>query len=109
MKLVEALELCMRPLPDIAPKLRMKGSYMCETENRLLRCFASVFPWLRPEEIRNIDAESAESWDSLSSVTLSAVVQEEFGLNIDPETLPNLRSFEAYRTYLRQLNPNGGE
>lgn len=80
---------------------------MYEQDRRLLRCFASVFPWLSPEEIRNINAESAESWDSLSAVTLSAVVQEEFGVDIDPEILPDLRSFEAFRTYLRQLNPNG--
>jgi acyl carrier protein len=79
----------------------------CERDGRLLRCFVSVFPWLRPAEIRNINAESAESWDSLSLVTLSAVVQEEFGVNIDPEVLSSLRSFEAFRTYLRQLNPNG--
>lgn len=80
---------------------------MCEQENRLVRCFASVFPWLKPEEIRNISAESAESWDSLSAVTISAVVQEEFGLDIDPEILPNLDSFEAFRTYLRQPNLGG--
>ena len=80
---------------------------MCEQENRLVRCFASVFPWLRPEELRTISAESAESWDSLSAVTLIAVVQEEFGVDIDAETLPNLDSFEAFRTYLRQLNLDG--
>ena len=80
---------------------------MSERENRLVRCFASVFPWLTPEEIRNLSAESAESWDSLSAVTLAAVVQEEFGVDIDPEILPNLDSFEAFRTYLRQLNLDG--
>ena len=84
-----------------------KGPFMCEQESRLVRCFASVFPWLTAEEIRNIDAESAENWDSLSAVTLGAVVQEEFGVDIDPEILPNLRSFDAFRMYLRQLNPGG--
>jgi acyl carrier protein len=73
----------------------------------LVRCFASVFPWLAPEEIRSISAESAESWDSLSAVTLAAVVQEEFGLDIGPEVLPNLDSFEAFLRYLRQLNVDG--
>jgi acyl carrier protein len=80
---------------------------MCEQESRLLRCFASVFPWLSSEEIRKINAESVESWDSLSAVTLSAVVQEEFGVNINPQVLPNLSSFEAFQTYLRQLDPSG--
>src|SRR5258708_28388150 len=81
-----------------------RGRSMSEQENRLIRCFASVFPWLTPEEIRAISAESAESWDSLSAVTLTAVVQEEFALDIDPEILPNLDSFDAFRKYLRQLN-----
>ena len=80
---------------------------MSEQENRLVRCFASVFPWLTPEEIHSISAEASESLDSLSAVTLSAVVQEEFGVDIDPETLPNLDSFEAFRTYLRQVNLDG--
>ena len=80
---------------------------MREQENRLVRCFASVFPWLAPEEIRNLSAESAESWDSLSAVTLTAVVQEEFGLDIDPEILPDLDSFDAFRTYLRQMGQDG--
>ena len=75
---------------------------MSEQENRLVRCFASVFPWLTPEEIHSISAEASESWDSLS-----AVVQEEFGVDIDPETLPNLDSFEAFRTYLRHVNLDG--
>ncbi len=78
---------------------------MYEQETRLLRCFASVFPWLGPEEIRSLNAESEGSWDSLSAVTLSAVVQEEFGVDIDPEILPTLRSFEAFRTYLLQGMP----
>jgi acyl carrier protein len=80
---------------------------MPEQESRLLRCFASVFPWLSPEELRTINPESVESWDSLTAVALGAVVQEEFGLSINPEVLPNLRSFEEFRAHLRQLNPGG--
>jgi acyl carrier protein len=80
---------------------------MCEQDSRLLRCFAAVFPLLRAEEILDGNTESADSWDSLSAVTLSAAVQEEFGVDIEPEVLPTLRSFAAYRTYLRQLSPSG--
>lgn len=75
---------------------------MSERENRLLKCFASVFPGLSYEDIRNSNAESIGAWDSLSSVTLAAVIQEEFNQEIDPEVLPQLDSFEAFRAYLQQ-------
>ena len=88
---------------------------MPEREDRLVRCFASVFPALTPEEIRTASAESIEAWDSLAAVTLVAVVEQEFGVEIDPLDLPELSSFGAFRTYLglcrevgpgRDVNPN---
>ena len=80
---------------------------MSENENRLIRCFASVFPELTPDELRATNAESTGSWDSLSTVTLAAVIQEEFQLEIDPQVLPDLESFDAFRTYLDRVNPSG--
>lgn len=80
---------------------------MSENENRLIRCFASVFPGLTPEDLRVTSAESMGNWDSLSAVTLAAVIQEEFRVEIDLEALPDLDSFEAFRNYVRRLNPAG--
>ena len=80
---------------------------MSEDENRLIRCFASVFPELTPEDIRVTSTESVGSWDSLSAVRLVAVIQEEFGVEIDSEALPDLDSFEAFRIYLGGLKPAG--
>jgi acyl carrier protein len=77
---------------------------MSEDENRLIRCFASVFPELTSEDIRVTTAESTGHWDSLSAVTLAAVIQEEFCVQIDPQVLPGLDSFEAFRIYLSQLS-----
>jgi acyl carrier protein len=73
---------------------------MSEQEERLARCFASVFPALKPEEIPTASAESVAAWDSLAAVTLVAVIQQEFGVEIDPLDLPELNSFEGFRTYL---------
>jgi len=78
---------------------------MSQNENRLTRCFASVFPDLEPEDIRRTSAESLGSWDSLSAVRLAAVIQEEFRVEIDSEVLANLDSFEAFRAYLDSLSP----
>jgi len=73
---------------------------MSEQEERLVRCFASVFPSLAPAEIETASAESIAAWDSLAAVTLVAVVEQEFGVSIDPLDLPELSSFEALQTYL---------
>jgi acyl carrier protein len=74
-------------------------------EERLIRCFASVFPALTEEEIQDATADSIGMWDSLSTVTLAAVIQEEFNLDVDPEILPYLDSFRSFRDYLATLNP----
>jgi acyl carrier protein len=80
---------------------------MSDQENRLTRCFASVFPYLSEQEIRTINSQSEGVWDSLAVVTLAAVIQEEFNLDIDSEVLPELTSFEAFRTYLTRMIPAG--
>ena len=80
---------------------------MSELEDRLIRCFASVFPELTPEEIRAISIDSVGIWDSLATVTLAAVVQEEFEVEIDPDVLPGLDSFTAFQEFCGRLNPAG--
>jgi acyl carrier protein len=75
---------------------------MIEQEDRLIRCFSSVFPELTHEEICASSAESTGTWDSLSHVTLAALVEEEFGIKIQPDVLPNLDSFQAFLEYLQR-------
>lgn len=76
---------------------------MSNQEQELIRCFASVFPGLSDDEIRSASVESVGMWDSLSSITLAAVIEEEFGLEIDLESLPNLDSFRAFHDHLFPL------
>jgi len=77
---------------------------MSDKDLRLLRCFASVFPELSPEELRGVTSDSAGHWDSLSTVTLAALVQEEFSVEIEPEMVQQLNSFEAFQTYLQKAD-----
>lgn len=67
--------------------------------DRLLWCFGSVFPALTPDEIRSASGKSVRAWDSLTAVTLAAVVEQEFSVETNPPELPEL-SFEAFRNYL---------
>lgn len=73
---------------------------MSEVDDRLLRCFAAVFRDMAPAELARASSETTASWNSLSAVTLVAVVEEEFGLNISPMELAELDSFQAFREYV---------
>jgi acyl carrier protein len=75
---------------------------MDNLDNRLLRCFASVFPELNEEQIRAASVESVPTWHSLTAVTLVALLQEEFGMQVSLAELRNLVSFEAVQNYVRQ-------
>jgi acyl carrier protein len=75
---------------------------MHENDARLIRCFASVFPDVRDDQIPATSVETLPQWDSLAGITLVAVIEEEFGVAIDPLDLPELGSFVAVEAYLRE-------
>jgi acyl carrier protein len=67
---------------------------MHDVKQRLAKCFSAVFPEFSPEDIGKISAECAVSADSLSAVTLLAVVEEEFGIDLKVDDMENFASFE---------------
>jgi acyl carrier protein len=74
---------------------------MDETEKRLVACFSAVFPELAVEEISHVSAASVGSWDSVATVTLLSVVEEEFGIGIDIEDPAQFDSFQKFVNYLK--------
>jgi acyl carrier protein len=68
---------------------------MDKLEERLIRCFFSVFPEMNEEEIRSADVVHLADVDSLAAVTLLALIDEEFGIDMDLEGLMELRDFPA--------------
>lgn len=68
---------------------------MSEIENRLAQCFAAVFPSLPPEAIPTASHETVTEWDSVATVTLLTVIEEEFSITLDFEELEKLTSFSA--------------
>ncbi len=68
--------------------------------DRLVRCFAAVFVGISHDELLLVSTESLEQWDSLASVTLLAVLEEEFEVTIDDLDLPELTSFDAVHAYI---------
>ena len=73
---------------------------MAEVGDRLIRCFSSVFPTLTEEEIRAADVASLVTLDSLAGVTLVAVIDEEFGSEMDLEGLLELGTFQTIQQHL---------
>ena len=73
---------------------------MSDTRTRLVRCFAAVFPGVPEPELAQASTSTVEGWDSLASITLLGVLEEEFGVGIDPEQLEHLQSFQSVLDYL---------
>jgi acyl carrier protein len=74
---------------------------MSDTASRLAQCFGAVFPGLSEKEIPKAEMASVPGWDSLASVTLIGVVEEEFGIEVAPEDLEQFVSFELVLDYLQ--------
>jgi acyl carrier protein len=74
---------------------------MDEVQKRLVKCFAAVFPDLSEDDIVFASQDSVSAWDSVSAIILLNVIEEEFGLAIDLEALPELNSFELILRYVR--------
>jgi acyl carrier protein len=73
---------------------------MTDAAQRLVDCFAAVFPNLPADQLPAATAETVAEWDSVAQVTLIAAVEEEFGISIDPNAYGSLVSFQAFRDVL---------
>jgi acyl carrier protein len=68
-------------------------------DDHLIRCFSSVFPELTTEQILE-DVGLLNNMDSLTGVTLVALIDKEFDLDLDLEDLLKLGTFEAVQQYV---------
>ena len=75
---------------------------MDETHDRLMKCFAVVFPDLSQDAIAGASTATVAAWDSIAAITLMNVVQDEFGLEIDLDDLADLDSFANLHSYLQK-------
>jgi len=73
---------------------------MTDKRERLIQCFQAVFPNLSEDEIVRASPASVGEWDSVATVTLVGVIEEEFGTETDPEEFENFVSFGLILDYL---------
>jgi acyl carrier protein len=73
---------------------------MSKTEGRLVQCFAAVFPGKTTEQILTANPDTFAEWDSVTAITLLTVIQEEFGIEMEPEDFAEMISFQGILGYL---------
>jgi len=73
---------------------------MSDARERLIKCFGAVFPDLPASEVPRASSGSVDGWDSLATVTLLGVVEEEFRIAVDVGDFDALNSFESLLGYL---------
>ena len=71
-------------------------------EARLVKCFSAVFSGLSEAELRSASTSTLASWDSVTTVTLIALIEEEFRIEVDVEDLERLVSFDSVLGYLKK-------
>jgi acyl carrier protein len=77
---------------------------MNEQTKRLLTCFRTVFGELPDAEILTATTSTLKAWDSVASITLVNVIEEEFQIQFDYDAIPELTSFDAVAHYVSAID-----
>ena len=75
---------------------------MTVIESKLVECMKTVFPTVPEEKLADASIENLEQWDSLSTVTIAALIEESFEIEIEPENLAKLTSFQNIASFLKE-------
>jgi acyl carrier protein len=74
---------------------------MDELEQRLSNCFQTVFTGIDAAAIGAATPSTVAGWDSVASIKLLNVIEEEFQIEIDLDQISELDSFPRIVEYLR--------
>ena len=75
---------------------------MHDIRPRLVSCFQAVFPDLAEASIPAARQDSVATWDSVATITLVNVIEDEFRVEFDLERLAEFDSFQAIEAYLKE-------
>ena len=56
------------------------------------------------EEVETATMESVDKWDSIGQMSLVAMIEDEFGIELDPDEVMQFTSFEAGKNILKNHN-----
>ena len=71
-----------------------------DTESRLLDILTTILGETVDE---SCSAETVETWDSLTHIEIIVTVEEEFGIKIPQEKIPELKSFKNLLETIKTL------
>jgi acyl carrier protein len=72
------------------------------TRQRLVKCFALALPNLPADLAEGASIHSVSAWDSLATINILALVEEEFGIRVPDADLENFESFGLIADYLEK-------
>jgi hypothetical protein len=81
--------------------MREDEDRMDDVSRRLTKCFEVVFPGVPESKIASASQASIDTWDSIATITLGNVIEEEFAVEMDFDILPELNSFERMLRWVR--------
>ncbi len=81
---------------------------MLDIQARLTRCFLAVFPELTAAAAPAATPSSVTGWDSVATLNLIIVIEEEFGVEIDFVDLMEALSYEQISSYLQKRIDGAG-
>jgi acyl carrier protein len=67
---------------------------MKNNSEKLIKCFACVFPEIPENEITRLSVENCPEWDSLANIQLTSLIEEEFNIELLSEEVAELTSFD---------------
>ena len=73
-----------------------------DLETRVKKCFKAVFPELSDDEVTRASTASVGSWDSVGSLSLLALLEEELQVSIPTEMMGELASYELVLDYVKR-------
>jgi acyl carrier protein len=75
---------------------------MSDQSERLIKIFSAIVPELTREEILIASPASVAAWNSLATINLVSLIEEEFGIDIPPDRFEEMGSYELVLDYLTQ-------
>jgi acyl carrier protein len=87
--------------PDTTVLVLLNGMLMLE--GRVRDVIASVLSVAPGEVPARLSPETVPGWSSLRQVQLALALEQEFGLEVDPNVIPDLVSEAAIVEYVREV------
>ena len=73
---------------------------MAGTRRRLTACFTAVFSTLKEPDVVRASVGAVKGWDSLATINLITVIEEEFRIQVHPRDIDQFTSFEQVLRYV---------